>query len=144
MSAAKKPAAPSLPDGPAGYLTRPPSLAGFGTGAVLFVLGAAVGAAGGLVQGAWFPGGLLLALAGAAGLFRGGAHLLGGRSGAVSPAAGWVIAVLLLTATRPEGDFLFGAGAGAYLFLLGGFAVAVICATLPARRPDEAGTPQRR
>ncbi|MFF6786009.1 DUF6113 family protein [Streptomyces sp. NPDC012510] len=96
----------------------------------LFVLGAVVGAAGGLVQPAWFPGGLLLALLGAAGLFLGGARAMGGRAGAVAPAAGWTISVILLTSTRPEGDFLFGAGAGSYLFLLGGMAVAVMCATL--------------
>lgn len=41
-----------------------------------------------------------------------------------------MISVVLLTSTRPEGDFLFGAGAGSYLFLLGGMAVAVMCATL--------------
>ena len=34
----------------------------------LFLLGAVVGAAGSLVQSGWFPGGLLLALAGEAGL----------------------------------------------------------------------------
>ncbi|MFJ9629807.1 DUF6113 family protein [Streptomyces sp. NPDC101175] len=96
----------------------------------LFVLGAVVGAAGALVQGGWFPGGLLLALAGAGGLFLGGARAAGGRGGAVAPAAGWMVAVVLLTASRPEGDFLFGAGVGSYLFLLGGMAVAVICATL--------------
>ena len=67
---------------------------------------------------------------GAAGLFLGGARATGGRAGAVAPAAGWMISVVLLTSTRPEGDFLFGAGAGSYLFLLGGMAVAVMCATL--------------
>ncbi|MFI9826393.1 DUF6113 family protein [Streptomyces sp. NPDC051913] len=103
----------------------------------LFVLGALVGAAGSLVQSGWFPGGLLLALAGEAGLCLGGARAVGGRGGAVAPAAGWMLAVILLTATRPEGDFLFGAGAGSYLFLLGGMATAVICATLGAgRQPD--------
>ncbi|UUU24742.1 DUF6113 family protein [Streptomyces sp. DSM 40750] len=96
----------------------------------LFVLGAVVGVAGGLLQAAWFPGGLLLALLGAAGLFQGGARATGGRAGAVAPAVGWMISVVLLTSTRPEGDFLFGAGVGSYLFLLGGMAVAVICATL--------------
>ncbi|MDI1457292.1 DUF6113 family protein [Streptomyces sp. NPDC014684] len=102
----------------------------------LFVLGAVVGLAGALVQGAWFPGGLLLALAGAAGLFLGGAYALRGRGGAVAPVAGWIIAVILLTASRPEGDFLFSAGLGSYLFLFGGMAVAVICATLgPGRQP---------
>jgi hypothetical protein len=103
----------------------------------LLLLGAVVGAAGTLVQAAWFPGGLLLALAGGAGLFLGGSRATGSRAGAVAPAVGWMIAVVLLTSTRPEGDFLFGAGLGSYLFLLGGMAVAVMCATLGlGRQPD--------
>ncbi|MEU7058464.1 DUF6113 family protein [Streptomyces sp. NPDC046197] len=115
---------------------KPPSAGRVAGYFALFVLGAAVAVAGALVQGAWFPGGLLLALAGAAGLFLGGARAAGSRGGAVAPAAGWVIAVVLLTASRPEGDFLFAAAGGSYLFLLGGMAVAVICATLGAgRRP---------
>lgn len=102
----------------------------------LFVLGGVVGVAGSLVQAGLFPGGLLLALAGEAGLCLGGARGAGSRGGAVAPAAGWMIAVILLTATRPEGDFVFGAGGGSYLFLLGGMAVAVMCATLgPGRQP---------
>ncbi|MFI9647209.1 DUF6113 family protein [Streptomyces sp. NPDC052040] len=106
----------------------------------LLVLGAVTGVAGALVQGGLFPGGLLLALAGAAGLFVGGGRALGSRAGALAPAAGWLIAVVLLTASRPEGDFLFGAGLGSYLFLLGGMALAVICATLaPVRQPDSSG-----
>ncbi|MFJ4684527.1 DUF6113 family protein [Streptomyces sp. NPDC091377] len=110
-------------------LSRPP----FGRIAVhlgLFVLGLVVGIAGALVEAGLFPGGLLLALAGAAGAFLGGARLTGGRGGAVAPAAGWMLSVVLLTTSRPEGDFVFAAGAGSYLFLLGGMAVAVICATL--------------
>ncbi|MEU9988396.1 DUF6113 family protein [Streptomyces sp. NPDC007971] len=108
----------------------------------LFLLGALVGLAGSLVQAAWFPGGLLLALAGAAGTFVGGAYVLGGRGGAVAPVVGWIIAVILLVNSRPEGDFLFGAGGGSYLFLLGGMALAVICATLaPGRQPG--GGPAR-
>ncbi|MFI5663020.1 DUF6113 family protein [Streptomyces sp. NPDC051684] len=123
----------------------PFSFSGFGAGRtavllVLFVLGAVVAVGGALVQGGWFPGGLLLALVGAAGLFHAGARLASGRAGAVAPAAGWVLAVILLTASRPEGDFLFGAGAGSYLFLLGGMAVAVMCATfwLPGQPPASA------
>lgn len=96
----------------------------------LLLLGALTALAGALLQAGWFPGGLLLALAGAAGLFLGGARAVGSRAGAVAPAAGWMIAVVLLTAGRPEGDFLFGAGGGSYLFLLGGMALAVICATI--------------
>ncbi|MFF2507351.1 DUF6113 family protein [Streptomyces sp. NPDC058067] len=106
----------------------------------LLVLGALVGVAGSLVQGGWFPGGLLLALLGAAGAFLGGARLTGTRGGAVAPAAGWFVAVILLTSTRPEGDFVFGAGTGSYVFLLGGMGVAVICATLglPGQPPGPA------
>ncbi|OIJ97240.1 hypothetical protein BIV25_15830 [Streptomyces sp. MUSC 14] len=105
----------------------------------LFLLGAVVGLAGTLVQAGWFPGGLLLALAGAAGLFLGGAYATGGRGGAVAPVAGWIIAVILLTTSRPEGDFLFSAGGSSYLFLLGGMVVAVICATIGAGRQPGGG-----
>ncbi|MFD4598879.1 DUF6113 family protein [Streptomyces sp. NPDC058464] len=104
----------------------------------LVVLGAVVGVAGALVQAGWFPGGLLLALAGAGGLFLGGARAVLSRSGAVAPAFGWVVAVIFLTASRPEGDFLFGAGVGSYLFLLGGMALAVICATIGLGRQPHA------
>ncbi|CAL9460733.1 hypothetical protein SUDANB105_02622 [Streptomyces sp. enrichment culture] len=114
-------------------LTRP-SLGRIAAHLGLFLLGVVVGGAGALVQGGWFPAGLLLGLAGAAGLFLGGARATGGRAGAVSPAAGWLVAVVLLTASRPEGDFVFAAGIGSYLFLLGGMALAVICATLGAGR----------
>lgn len=106
---------------------RPGRIAAF---LVLFVLGALTGVAGALVQAAWFPGGLLLSLAGAAGLFWVGSSLMNSRVGVAAPGAGWLVAVLFLTATRPEGDFVFGAGLGSYIFLLGGMASAVICATI--------------
>ncbi|MFH8348483.1 DUF6113 family protein [Streptomyces sp. NPDC018045] len=96
---------------------------------LLFVLGAVVAAAGGLVQAAWFPGGLLLALAAAGGLFYGGALALGRTGGVLAPGAGWLVSVILLSDARPEGDFLFGAGLGTYVFLVGGIVLAVICAT---------------
>ncbi|MFH8661814.1 DUF6113 family protein [Streptomyces afghaniensis] len=116
---------------------RPPSAGRAAAYAGFFLLGAVIGTAGALVQPAWFPGGLLLALAGEAGLVLGAARVTRGRAGSVAAAAGWMLAVVLLTASRPEGDFLFAAGGGSYLFLLGGIAVAVICATLaPGRQPD--------
>ena len=127
MSTGKRPSGLAQPLGP-------PSFGRMAAYLGLFVLGAVVGVAGALVQSGWFPGGLLLALAGAAGLFVGGSRATGARAGAVAPAAGWVVAVVLLTSSRPEGDFLFSAGAGSYLFLLGGMAVAVICATLTGGR----------
>jgi hypothetical protein len=101
----------------------------------LAVLGVLAGVAGALVQGGWFPLGLLLALGGAAGLFWGGALLTGSRAGAASPGGGWVLAVMLLTSTRPQGDFVFASGAGSYLFLLGGMAPAFACVALAPARP---------
>lgn len=116
---------------------RPPSLGRAALYAGLFAVGAVIGAAGALLQPAWFPGGLLLALAAEAGLCLGAGRAVGRRGGAVAPAAGWALAVVLLTTSRPEGDFVFAAGIGSYLFLLGGIAVAVMCATLaPVRQPD--------
>jgi hypothetical protein len=98
---------------------------------VLAVLGVAVAVAGGLVQGGWFPGGLLLALAGSAALFYGGGKLTRTRAGAALPAVLWFLTVVYLTVSRPEGDFLFTAGVGPYVYLLGGLAAGVICATAP-------------
>nr|WP_202437447.1 DUF6113 family protein [Streptomyces sp. SID5910] len=119
---------------------RPPSPGRAALYLVLLVLGAVTAVAGALVQSAWFPGGLLLALAAEAGLCLGAGRAMGRRGGAVAPAVGWAIAVVLLTASRPEGDFVFAAGTGSYLFLLGGIAVAVMCATLaPVRQPDGGG-----
>ncbi|MEU2064291.1 DUF6113 family protein [Streptomyces sp. NPDC013455] len=128
------------PGSPLARPLRPPSAGRAAAHIGLFLLGAVAGLAGALVQAAWFPGGLLLALAGAAGVFLGGAYATGGRGGAVAPAAGWIVAVILLTTSRPEGDFLFGAGGGSYLFLLGGMALAVICATVGAGRQPDGGS----
>ncbi|MBB4891497.1 hypothetical protein FHS39_000497 [Streptomyces olivoverticillatus] len=108
----------------------------------LAVLGFLAGTAGALVQGGWFPGGLLLALLGIAGLCWGGVTLMRSRAGGAAPGAGWLASVLVLAASRPEGDFLFGAGIGSYVFLLGGMVVAVICATV-AKVPQPDGATAR-
>ncbi|MFE7773885.1 DUF6113 family protein [Streptomyces sp. NPDC057445] len=104
----------------------------------LLVVGFVVGTAGSLVQAAWFPAGLVLALLGSAGLFYGGTRATGTQLGVLAPAAGWIVAVLLLSAGRPEGDGLFAGGVGEIVFLLGGMAVAVMCATMP-RSPQPGG-----
>ncbi|MDQ0794171.1 DUF6113 family protein [Streptomyces sp. B1I3] len=96
----------------------------------LAVLGAAVGLAGTLVQAALFPGGLLLALVASAGLFYGGRVLTRTQLGALAPAAGWLLALIVLLGGRPEGDYVFGDELGLTLFMLGGMAAAVMCATL--------------
>jgi hypothetical protein len=103
---------------------------------VLAVLAVAVAVAGALVQAAWEPGGLLLALAGCVGLFLGGGRITGTRLGTVVPAAVWLISVILLSGSQPEGDFLLAAGIGPYVYLLGGAFGAVICATLPQLPPS--------
>ncbi|MFI9236438.1 DUF6113 family protein [Streptomyces sp. NPDC053079] len=103
----------------------------------LAALGFLTGIAGSLVQGGWFPGGLLLALLALAGLCYGAVLLTRARVGGAAAGTGWLIAALVLAANRPEGDFLFQAGIGSYAFLLGGMAVAVICATVPkVPQPD--------
>ncbi|MFJ5676657.1 DUF6113 family protein [Streptomyces sp. NPDC093097] len=120
------PAAP--PTGPAAGAPLSPGRVG--TYVLLLVTGVLVALAGTLVQAAWFPGGLLLALAGTGGLFYGGAKATGTASGVLVPGAAWLVTVfLLLSDVRPEGDFLFGPGLGSYAFLLGGLVIAVICAT---------------
>ncbi|MFI6641479.1 DUF6113 family protein [Streptomyces sp. NPDC050504] len=109
---------------------------------VLALLGAVVGAAGALIQAAWFPGGLLLALFGTAGLFYAGRVLTGTGMGAGAPAAGWLGAIVLLLNGRPEGDYVFGELLGLTLFLLGGAAAAVMCATM-SRLPQPDTEPGR-
>jgi hypothetical protein len=109
---------------------------------LLAVLGVAVAAAGALVQDGWSPGGLVLSLAAGVALFYGGGTLIGRRLGAAVPTVLWFATVVYLTVSRPEGDFLFTAGIGPYLYLLGGMAAGVICATLP--RYGSTGAPGAR
>ncbi|MET9950961.1 DUF6113 family protein [Streptomyces sp. NPDC006339] len=97
---------------------------------VLLVLGAVVGAAGSLVQAAWPPAGLLLALLASAGLFYGGLRATATQLGVGAAGGGWLVAIVLLSFGRPEGDGLFGGGLGEMVYLLGGMAVAVMCATM--------------
>lgn len=116
-------------------LTAPLTPGRVGIYVLLLVAGVLVALAGTLVQAGWFPGGLVLALAGVAGLFYGGVRATGTSAGVLVPGGAWLVTVfLLLSNVRPEGDFLFGAGVGSYIFLLGGILVAVICATAAQMR----------
>ncbi|MFF8441377.1 DUF6113 family protein [Streptomyces californicus] len=133
--APRRNAPPREPE-PVGFAARP-NPARIAACAGLAVVGALVGLAGTLVQAAWFPGGLIIALAAAAGLFYGGRVLIRTQIGALAPAAGWFITVFLLLSGRPEGDYVFGDELGLILFMLGGTAVAVICATT-SRVPQSA------
>ncbi|MER7109076.1 DUF6113 family protein [Streptomyces sp. NPDC000229] len=109
----------------------------------LAVLGAVVGLAGALVQSAWFPGGLLLALTACAGLFYGGLRATGTQVGVVAPGVGWLVAVVLLSLGRPEGDQVFWGGAAELVYVLGGMVAAVMCATIPRlpHRDGRSGSP---
>ncbi|MBT2438828.1 hypothetical protein J7E93_01535 [Streptomyces sp. ISL-36] len=97
---------------------------------LLLVLGALVGAAGSLAQNAWFPGGLAVALLATAAVFYGGLRATDTQLGIVAPGAGWLAAIILLSLGRPEGDGVFGGGFAEMLYLLGGMALAVMCATM--------------
>jgi hypothetical protein len=112
---------------------------------LLGVLGCLVAVAGSLVQAGRPPFGLLLAIGGAVGLFWGGALAVRGKLGAVVPAVAWALTVLLLTTTRPAGDFLFAAGTGSYVFLFGGMLAAGLCVALAPtdHRPFEVRAPDR-
>ncbi|MFC8830802.1 DUF6113 family protein [Streptomyces sp. NPDC057137] len=122
---------------PGAWLASPPRPGRIAAYLGLLVLGAVVGTAGALVQAGWFPGGLVLALAGSAGLFYGGRVATGTSFGVGAPAAGWLIAVIVLSLGRPEGDGVFAAGLGPVVYLLGGAVVAVMCATM-SRSPQPA------
>lgn len=127
------------------WLTRspkPPRPGRIAAYLALAVLGAVVGAAGSLVQAAWFPGGLALALLASAGLFLGSLRATSTQLGVASSAVGWLMAIVLLSTGRPEGDAMFGAGIGPLVFMLGGMAIAVMCATM-SRLPQPGGEPGR-
>ncbi|MGW7333138.1 DUF6113 family protein [Streptomyces sp. NPDC054840] len=112
----------------------------------MLVAGALTGAAGWLVVGLWFPGGLLLALLAVLGLFLGGRIALGTGLGVGGATVGWFLSYVMLSIPRPEGDFLLGSsGIGVYVYLLGGTVLAVMCATMrdPLDRPVSAARPAK-
>ncbi|MCX4983247.1 DUF6113 family protein [Streptomyces sp. NBC_00572] len=124
----KPPAKPTAPTAPAAStVSRNARIAWY---AGLAVLGVLVGTAGALVQAAWLPLGLILALLATAGLFYGGMRATGTQVGVAAGGVGWLVAVILLSLGRPEGDGVFGGGVGELLFLFGGMAIAVMCTTL--------------
>ncbi|MFK4692016.1 DUF6113 family protein [Streptomyces pristinaespiralis] len=130
---------------PGSWITRPPKAPKPGrlvAYLALVILGAIVGTAGSLVQAAWMPGGLVLALLASAGLFIGSLRATGSQLGVACSAVGWLAAIVLLSTGRPEGDAMFGAGIGPLVFMLGGMAVAVMCATM-SRASQPGGGPGR-
>ncbi|MFE6784619.1 DUF6113 family protein [Streptomyces sp. NPDC057680] len=133
----KPPATPAKPTPPRGPAARTAPTAStvsrnarFAWYAGLAVLGVLVGTAGALVQAAWLPVGLILALLATAALFYGGLRATETQVGVVAGGLGWLVAVILLSFGRPEGDGVFGGGVGELLYLFGGMAIAVMCTTL--------------
>ncbi|MFD3519732.1 DUF6113 family protein [Streptomyces sp. NPDC058653] len=129
------------PGVPGAWLVSPPRPGRIAAYVGLLILGVAVGTAGSLVQSGFFPGGLFLALLASGGLFYGGRTATGTAFGVGAPAAGWLIAVIVLSLGRPEGDGVFDAGLGPVVYLLGGALVAVMCATMSRspQPPPESG-----
>ncbi|MEU5398527.1 DUF6113 family protein [Streptomyces sp. NPDC005963] len=115
---------------PGAWLTRPARPGRIAAYLGLALFGAVVGIAGSLVQGAWFPGGLLLALLASGALFYGSARTTGTQLGAIASGAGWLIAIVVLSTGRSEGDGLFSAGIGPLAYIVVGMALAVMCATM--------------
>jgi hypothetical protein len=124
--------------------------------AAFLVLGAVIGAAGSFLQAVTvdagpvpLPVGLVLALAGSVGVFAAGGRLLRSRLGAVVPAVAWLVAVLVMSGKRPEGDVVLPQQATAYGYLFLGTLLGAMTVTLsgvrqqPPPRPQETGSPER-
>lgn len=77
------------------------------------------------------PGGLLCALALSGAVLVTAGLLVGARSGAAAAAAGWFLAVLLLSTQRPEGDLVVAGNTMGYAWLLGGTLVAGLAIAWP-------------
>ncbi|MFG2328815.1 DUF6113 family protein [Streptomyces sp. NPDC048604] len=101
----------------------------------LAVLGFVVGTAGVLIQAAWLPLGLFLALLATGAMFYGGLRATGSQLAIAASGVGWLVSIVLLASGRPEGDGAFAGELGEAFFMLGGLALAVICAT-KSRIPD--------
>lgn len=85
--------------------------------------------------------GLLLALVGNAGAALFVRWLTGTRLGAMVPLVGWIPVVLLLAASRTEGDLMLRATTTGYLFLGVGMLAPVVVAVLGRARRGLTGLP---
>ncbi|MCW2876275.1 MAG: hypothetical protein JWQ95_375 [Sphaerisporangium sp.] len=100
---------------------------------VLFLLGAVYGVVAGL-EHSWDVGDsvppvpIVLSLVLFA-LLYGAGRLLGTKMGAFVPGMGWMLAALLFSVKRPEGDLVIAANPAGYWYL-GGGALALVVAVL--------------
>jgi hypothetical protein len=103
----------------------------------LLVLGFAVGVLGSFVHAVGpsepvqVPLGLLWAYVLTAAVLAVGRLAAGGRSGAAAVSVGWVGALLLLSAPRPEGDLVVTGSLVGYAWLLGGLVVCAVAVGWP-------------
>ncbi len=121
---------------------EPPREPGFLTGAVygaLAVMGVMLGVIGSY-EFSWEAGGIpVAALAWSVvnlAFFRAAGWAVSGKLGATVPAAVWLIAVLVLSSRRPEGDLVVTGTTAGYVFIFGGaLAAALAVAWTPSIRP---------
>lgn len=100
---------------------------------MLLLLGFTVG-----VYGAFYyslsvwsvPVGALVAVAVIFIVCRAAGRLLRTRPAALLPAVGWLVAVVLLSAQRPEGDLLITSSTAGYVLLFGGAVAAAVAVTM--------------
>ena len=102
---------------------------------LLLVVGFLAGVLGSFVHAAtlgWAPVGLMCAYGLTAAVLVSGRLAAGSRSGAAAAAAGWLAALLLLSAPRPEGDLVVAGDLLGYAWLVGGLVVASLVVAIPA------------
>ena len=102
--------------------------------AVLLALGVLVGALGSFVHAqvvAGVPVGLLCAYALMAAALVTAGLATRSRSGPAATAAGWLVALLLLSAPRPEGDLVVAGDLTGYAWSLGGLVLAAVAVAAP-------------
>jgi hypothetical protein len=104
----------------------------------LFLLGLIVGIGGALVHymrvsvgGTALPTGTVLGVLAVGGVAFAGGVLLRSRLGAAIPSAGWLVAGMVLSSPKAEGDILIGGAGIDYGFLVGGVALLLAVCALP-------------
>ncbi|WP_449061396.1 DUF6113 family protein [Planomonospora algeriensis] len=101
--------------------------------AVLVLLGALMGLLGGF-QHSWYLRPVpVSAIAWVLAIFavcHGAGRAMGGRAGAMAPAAGWLAVTTLWLSARPEGDLVIADDVSGYVYLYGGLLAALAGALL--------------
>ncbi|GGL10578.1 hypothetical protein GCM10014719_10620 [Planomonospora parontospora subsp. antibiotica] len=114
----------------AGPPPRPVTAAAY---AVLVLLGALMGLLGGF-QHSWYlrpvPVSAIGWVLGVFAVCHGAGRAMGGRAGAMAPAAGWLAVTTLWLTARPEGDLVIADDVSGYVYLYGGLLAALAGALL--------------